>query len=179
LAHAQAVAVHDAIGERVKPYLQKLRDDLRETVILANRSGQLVQYLEVFETDRIVRYTATASTTRPIHPSASGRALLGLMAEAQRAAFVNKLPMGRFTDQTTISKKRLLAAVEQGNKRGWHATVGEFQNDTAAIASGLSLSGGHFAIVVGAPRSRAERRLATIGKTLNAVARQIQGSLAI
>lgn len=170
LAHARTISLHDPVGERVRPHLQRLRDELQETVIFANRSGQVVQYLEVFETDRVIRYVATPSTTRPIHPSASGRALLSLMPAAERKEFVRTLSFDRYTENTTTSARKLLAEVEEGMDRGWYCTIGQFQDDIVSIAAGVRLCGGSFALVVGAPRHRAERSAKTIGRALHATA---------
>jgi DNA-binding IclR family transcriptional regulator len=176
LTHARAVSAHDPVGERIRPHMQRLRDELHETIIFANLSGKVVQYLEVVESDRVIRYVAAPSTTRPVHPSASGRALLSLMPIEERKEFVKSLSLDRYTETTTTSARKLLAEVEEGLDRGWYSTIGQYQDDIVAVASGVRLSGGSFALVVGAPRQRAERAIRTIGKALHAAASIIEAS---
>lgn len=176
LVHARTVSAHDLIGERIRPHMQRLRDELHETVIFAYLSGKVVQYLEVAESDRVIRYVAAPSATRPVHPSASGRALLSLMPAQERKEFVKTLSFERYTETTVTSARKLLTEVEEGMDRGWYSTVGQYQDDIVAVASGVRLSGGSFALVVGAPRHRAERSVKIIGKSLHAAAVIIEAS---
>ena len=77
LNEARIVAEHDQLTALVRPELERLRDTLGETLILGQRSGRRVVYLDVAEPDRVVRFTAWTGQTKPLHASASGRALLG------------------------------------------------------------------------------------------------------
>lgn len=176
LTHAEVITANDPIRERVRPAMEALRDTLNETVILANLSGMRVRYLDVAETSRIIRFVAVAGETKPIHPAASGRALLGLMPAAARTKFVQALPFERFTQHTVTSRKHLLESVAEGAARGWHFSVGEHQDDLASIAAPLRLAGGNFALVVGAPRHRAESAINRIGEALKAAASDIESS---
>lgn len=176
LTQAEIITAHDPVRERVRPAMAALCKTLDETVILANLSGKRVQYLDVVETSRVIRFVAVAGETKPIHPAASGRALLGLMSEAARGKFVQSLPFDKFTRQTTPSRKHLLAAVADGVARGWHFSIGEYQDDIVSIAAAVRLGGGNFALVVGAPRHRAEREIDRIGEALKAAAHDIESS---
>ena len=99
-----------------------------------------------------------------------------MMPIEERKEFVKSLSLDRYTETTTTSARKLLAEVEEGLDRGWYSTIGQYQDDIVAVASGVRLSGGSFALVVGAPRQRAERAIRTIGKALHAAASIIEAS---
>lgn len=173
LNEAQTVAAHDQIASRIHPVLQRLQAELNETLILAQRSAHRVLYLDVIEADRVVRFSAHVGQTKPLHASASGRALLGLVPLAQRKALVMDLPLDAYTDKTVTAPHALLDAIEEGIRRGWHTNLGEHQADTLSVAAPLLLHGMPLALVVGAPMGRAGARVQEIGQALAAACRDL------
>lgn len=173
LMEAQSVAEHDWLIQRVRPELVKLAQKWGETLILAQRSGTRVVYLDVVEPDRIVRFTACVGQTKPIHAAASGRALLAGMAVTDRERLIARLPFDRYTDATPISATELHAVLEKEIRQGWHVNLGEHQGDTLSIAVPLVLHGAQYALVVGAPLDRARSRSIEIGGALKEVSRTL------
>jgi len=166
LIEAQNVVEHDQLTQRIRPVLERLASELGETLILAQRAGMRVVYLDVVEPDRIVRFTANVGQTKPIHAAASGRALLAGMAEPERNKLIERLPLDRYTDQTVTSTERLRKVLELEIRQGWHVNLGEHQSDTLSVAAPLDLYGVQYAVVVGAPLERAKERAEHIGRTL-------------
>lgn len=177
LSEAELVAAHDQTAARVRPVLEQLRAQLQETLILAQRSGERVLYLDVAEAERTVRFAAQVGQTKPLHASASGRALLALMPPSERALLVERLQLEAYTAKTLTDRASLLQAIEQGKRRGWHANLGEHQADTLSIAAPLVLHGMGFALVVGAPMGRASKRIDEIGQALAAASRSLTQSI--
>jgi len=173
LNESQAVADHDQLTARIRPALEQLRDQLDETLILAQRSGDRVVYLEVAEPGRVLRFSAQVGQAKPLHASASGRALLGAMDPLERAALVARLSLKRYTENTLSSPDQLLAAVQEGVRRGWHVNFAEHQTDTLSVAAPLVLHGAVFALVVGAPMHRAGAQADGIGQALVAASRRL------
>lgn len=171
LNESQAVSAHDQLVLRLRPVLEQLRTRLGETLILAQRAGDRALYLDVAEAQQVVRFSAHAGQSKPLHASASGRALLGLMPLAERQAFVARLTLDAYTDVTPTSAEALLRSVAAGNRRGWHVNRGEHQADTLSVAAPLLLHGMPLALVVGAPMGRAAARAEEIGQALAAAAR--------
>jgi IclR family transcriptional regulator, acetate operon repressor len=171
LNEAETVSAHDQLALRLRPLLEQLRTQLGETLILAQRAGDRALYLDVAEAQQVVRFSAHAGQTKPLHASASGRALLGLMPLAERQAFVARLTLDAYTDTTPTSAEALLRSVAAGSRRGWHINRGEHQADTLSVAAPLLLHGMPLALVVGAPMGRAAARADEIGQALAAAAR--------
>ena len=168
LNEARIVAEHDQVTALIRPELERLRDTLGETLILGQRSGHRVVYLDVAEPDRVVRFTAWAGQVKPLHASASGRSLLGAMDETERNRLLESLPLDRYTDKTLTTPAALRKEIDRGLRRGWHVNLGEHQADTLSIACALRLYGTPYCLVVGAPMGRARARAAEIGRALEA-----------
>lgn len=177
LNEAELVAAHDQFAARIRPVLEQLRAQLQETLILAQRSGDRVMYLDVAEADRTVRFAAHVGQTKPLHASASGRALLGLMPLAERTRLIDRLPLEAYTGQTLTDRAALHEVVEQGKQQGWHTNLAEHQADTLSVAAPLVLHGMAFALVVGAPMGRASERMTEIGEALAAASRGLAHSI--
>ena len=173
LNEARVVAEHDQLTTRIRPVLESLRDELGETLILAQRAGELAVYLDVAEPDRIVRFTAQVGQLKPLHASASGRALLGAMPPQEREALVARLTLNRYTDKTIKTGKQLLQRITAEANRGWHINLAEHQADTLSVAAPLVLYGSPLALVVGAPLDRAQAKADRIGQALLAASRQL------
>lgn len=163
---ASVIAGHDELTARVRPVLEALRENLRETLIIAQRSGDQVVYLDVVEPERIVRFTARPGERKPLHAGASGRALLGAMAPAEREALIERLRLVRFTDRTPTTPEQLRKALEEGKERGYHVNLGEHQPDTLSVATPIVLFDTPYALTVGAPLERAMPRVREIGRLL-------------
>lgn len=171
-----AIAKSDAILAIVSPKLAMLRDATEETAALAKLDGNVVLYVDAVEPIRELRLVAHAGERKPIHSSASGRALLGSIPPASRRAFIEKLRRERFSDATPVTIEQIEQAVEEGVSRGWHVSVGEHQPDTAAIAASFSLGFGTYALMVGGPTSRLQGRADEIGALLAKVAQELTSS---
>lgn len=168
LNEARIIAEHDQLTAQVRPVLEQLRDMLGETLILAQRSGNRVVYLDVAEPDRTVRFTAWAGQFKPLHASASGRALLGAMDTDERERLLEALVLERLTGKTLTSLAALRKTIESGLRQGWHVNLGEHQADTLSVASAMNLYGTPYCLVVGAPLDRARTHVREIGQALAA-----------
>lgn len=177
LREAEAVARHDRIAPRCRPTLQQLGHDVGETVILAQLSQKKVVYLDVIEADRVVRFSASVGQRKPIHASASGRALLSALPDDQMHRIAGSLEYERLTSVTPAAPKALLKSIEDGRRRGWHVNLGEHQADTASIAAPVVVDGAVLALVVGAPMSRVKDRIDKVGIAVKRAADALTVSL--
>lgn len=166
LRDAEAVADHDRLAARCRSTLEKLHHDIRETMILAKFAKNSVIYLDVIEADRVLRFSAHVGQHKPIHASASGRALMSLLSDEQQARLARGLKYERHTPATPGSAKALLQAVAEGARRGWQVNLGEYQSDTISIAAPVLLDGEAVAFVLGAPMSRIGTKVDQLGAAM-------------
>lgn len=179
LDNASQVAEHDTVAAEVKASLRRLRDATGETAIDAVLVGDRSVYLDVVESSELVRFTARAGDSKPLHASASGRAQLGVLEPAERQALVRKLTLERITSRTRVTQRALEQTVQEESARGWSANYGEFRPDVISIASGLRLGATVHSLVVGAPYQRVEKKVDRIGQAVRAealaLARRLHG----
>jgi IclR family acetate operon transcriptional repressor len=178
LDNASQVAEHDSVAPDVKASLERLRDSTGETAIDAVLVGDRSVYLDVVESTELVRFTARAGESKPLHASASGRAQMGVLEEKERKALMGKLSLERITSRTRVSQRSLEQTVQEEWLRGWSANYGEFRPDVISVASGLKLHGTIHALVIAAPYQRVEAKVERIGEMLHreaqSLARRVQ-----
>jgi len=174
LQKARAVAEHDPMLERVAPLLDELCAATGETVVLGKRSGSMVTYLNVAESANSIRYSAQVGERKPLHSSSAGKALLGAMPPAERAALLDTLKLPRVTPGTIVRRDLLEKDLAAGAKRGWYATRGENVADVHAIGAPVRIDGELYAVVVAGPAHRFEGALKAHAAALLRTARALE-----
>jgi len=168
---ARAVVAHDPLLERLAPLLEALRDATGETVILGQRQGGRVVYLEVVEGPRTVRYTAAPGEHKPLHSSAIGKALLGTLPAAERAALIAAEGLPRITPDTITDAAALEADLAEGRARGVFVTRGENVADVMAVAVPVTVNGEALGIAIAGPLARMQAAAAEHTRPLLAAVR--------
>lgn len=173
LQKARAVAEHDPMLERVAPLLDALGRATGETIVFGKRSGTEVVYLNVVESPHSIRYSAQSGDRKPLHSSSAGKALLGAMPPAERAALLDALKLTRVTPNTIVRRDALEKDLAAGAKRGWYATRGENVADVHALGAPARIDGEHYAVVIAGPAHRIDGALkahaAALLRTVNAL----------
>ncbi len=164
--HARVIASHDPLAERFVPLLEKLRDHTGETVLLAKRLDRQAVYLDVLESPHSIRYSPKVGEFRPLHASASGKALLGGLAPALRNELLSDMKLPRVTSRTITSRAALEADLEQGRARGWYVTRGETVADLMAVAVPVAVNGEIYSVALAGPMNRMDGALKRHAKLL-------------
>jgi DNA-binding IclR family transcriptional regulator len=154
--HARAIASHDPLVERFVPMLEKLRDQTGETVIMGKRLDRQAIYLEVLESPHSIRYSPQIGEFKPLHASATGKALLGGMTPQSRNELLARMKFVKVTPHTITSRAALEADLEKGKERGWYLTKGENIADLMAIAVPVAVNGETYSVALAGPMNRME-----------------------
>jgi IclR family transcriptional regulator, acetate operon repressor len=154
--HARAIASHDPLVERFVPMLEKLRDQTGETVIMGKRLDRQAIYLEVLESPHSIRYSPQIGEFKPLHASATGKALLGGMTPQSRNELLARMKLVKVTSHTITSRAALEADLEKGKERGWYLTKGENIADLMAIAVPVAVNGETYSVALAGPMNRME-----------------------
>ena len=157
--HARVIATNDSLAERFLPLLEKLRDQTGETVLLSKRLDGQAAYLEVLESPHSIRYSPKVGEFKPLHASASGKALLGELTPETRNVLLSGIRLRRVTPRTIISRAALEADLEQARVRGWYVSRGETVADLMAVAVPVSLNGEIYSIALAGPMNRMDGTL--------------------
>jgi DNA-binding IclR family transcriptional regulator len=164
--HARIIASHDPLAERFVPLLEKLRNQTGETVLVSKRLDRQAVYLAVVESPHSIRYSPKVGEFRPLHASASGKALMGSLAPAVRNELLTGMKLPRVTPRTIISRAALEADLEQGRTRGWYVTRGEIVADLMAVAVPVAVNGETYSVALAGPIHRMDGALKRHAKLL-------------
>jgi IclR family acetate operon transcriptional repressor len=160
------ISLFDPVAEILMPELHQIKDAIDETVFVAKRARQQVNYLISLETQHSLRFMMHVGASQPIHATALGKALLGAMEVSSRNQLINGLSLERHTAKTITSKKRLAAEIEEQAKRGWFASIGEHMEDVVGVAIAVSYAGEKYAVGIGGPIVRVQNKLNIVVPTL-------------
>lgn len=156
---ASEVADHDPLHQIFGPTLRALRDETKETILLAQLIQSQIVALYVCQSPQRIRFTGEVGEIWPVHSSSMGRAILGLMPEAQRRGELAKADLVKFNSTTVTDPEKILRIIEDGNARGWHMGKGETISDLCGVAMAVSIMGQQFAISVTGPVYRITQNL--------------------
>ena len=164
--HARVIVTHDLLAERFAPLLEKLREQTGETVLVSKRLDRQVGYIEVLDSPHSIRYSPKVGEFRPLHSSASGKALLGSLPQALRNELLAGMKLPRVTSRTITSRAALEADLEQGRARGWYVTRGETVADLMAVAVPVAVNGETYSVALAGPMNRMDGALKRHAKLL-------------
>jgi DNA-binding IclR family transcriptional regulator len=162
------ILAHDAVLQRLEPVMQELRDVTRETVILGRRQKGMIVYLAVLEGPEVIRYSARAGDTKPLHSTCIGKALLSAMPEQEARSLLTAQPLPRITASTLTEVDDLLADVAAGRLRGIFVTSGENVPDVTAMATPIAINNEFYGLAVAGPSHRMDVREMEIRAALDA-----------
>lgn len=144
----------DVMWKKVTPILQRLSEEISETVLLAKRQGKHVVYLEVAECKQSVRFSPAVGETKSLHCSATGKAVLSTLEGKSLDAEIAKLNLDSRTSNTITEAEKLKAEILHQKKQGWFQVIGENIPDLMSIAIPLHLNGELFVLGAGGPINR-------------------------
>lgn len=118
------------------------------------------------ESPQTLRYTAIAGQFKPLHGTASGKALLSALTQTERRALIGMSKLKVLTQRTIVDPAALERDIQQGLNRGFQVSRGENVSDATAIAVPILLMQETFVLVVAGPSRRLQPHIKTIGERL-------------
>src|SRR5690606_5215814 len=115
---------------------------------------------------RNVRYTAHAGQFKPLHGTASGKAMLASLGDRDRYLMISRLNLTALTPNTITDPAALEEVVAAGKSRGWHCSIGENEPETSAVAVTIRSAGEVYILVVAGPTQRVEPQIERVGLEL-------------
>jgi len=163
---ARDLSESQPLPESVHKLLVELMKQTGETVILAAPEGTSVVFLDVVESPADIRYIVNVGQRLPIHVTAAGRAILSQYSPQERAATLKRIKYQRYEKAAFMTPESVEREIQKSTKDGWHVNLALYQSGVAGIAVPFPFHNRRNAIVLGAPVSRIEPRIAAIGKLL-------------
>ena len=148
-----AASRHD-LRHEIAPFLQRLSQELRETVDLAVLDGRDVLFIDQYASRRTLRIVSQIGARFPAHCTANGKALLARLAPEELAA-VLPTRLKAMTEHTIIERSELLAELEQVRATGLAYDHEEYSAGIGAVGTTVrDVTGAVMAITIGVPMSR-------------------------
>ncbi len=182
-AHRLAVAILPGFSlvRMARPVLREMAERSGETALLAvleAEIGRLV-YIDICETDRVVRYTVPVGTTRPLYCTAAGRILLAGQPEERVARYLKALAARGEPLQPPLRPAEVRAALDRVRAEGVSITQGDYLPEVAGVAApvldreGLVVG----ALTLGIPIERSKPNLRQLTEMTRAAAQGLSADL--
>jgi IclR family KDG regulon transcriptional repressor len=114
------------------PYMRRLADKTRESVLLSILDGGEVVYLDKIDSSHSVRAYARTGGRTPAYCSAAGKALLAYEPDDTLDSL---LPLRAFTAKTLVDLDSLRKELESTRARGYAINYGEWRDGVCGIAA--------------------------------------------
>ncbi len=142
-----------------------------ETVHIAAPAGDRVVFLDVVESQSVIRYFAEVGKRLPIHATATGRAILAQYSPGERESVLGKIRFERYQPTSPMSIAAVEAEIAKGLNLGWFLGATEFTPDVLGLAVMLPIAGRPLSLAVAGPTFRMESRMGELGPLLRDAAR--------
>lgn len=170
-AHAAAGASEIDLPRVLQPVLDRLADELGESVKLSVVDSDGLLVIAVAQSRREYALTVVAGQRIPFHVSAAGKLLLAHMGEADREA-VLAAPLPALTANTVTDPKRLARQLATIRRNGWSRDQSEQSPSIHAIAAPVVDRAGNVLAAISVPylAGLTDERIAEIRDTTVAAA---------
>jgi DNA-binding IclR family transcriptional regulator len=168
--------VHLDIRRRARPHMERLANEVQETVTLMGLEGADVRFLDCVESPRTIRVAARTGLLRPAHCTSAGKAMLARLDPDQLEKLYPDETLRALTDRSIGSRRALLSALEDVRRTGYATNIGESDAGLAAVGVAIpDVAGSPSAgLGVAAPEARlAPGQIARIADAARRAARAI------
>ena len=133
------------------PYMERLRDQLGETVNLTIREGDVVIYFEKVTPNRMMHVQQVIGSRAPLHVTAVGKLMLAMGGQQEITAYVQRTNVPAYTQNTLSNYNQLHDDCMLSHARGYgldneEAEIGVgcigvlIHDRSGKVAAGLSVS---------------------------------------
>lgn len=125
------------------PLMEKLRDQLGETVNLTVREGDEIVYIERSVAKRMIKVEQVIGSRAPLHVTAVGKMMLGDQGEAECRNYAKRSKLPAYTANTHTRVSTLLKDSMEGAQRGYSFDNEEAELGVGCIGTLIRDAGGH------------------------------------
>jgi DNA-binding IclR family transcriptional regulator len=137
--------------------------------------GGAVVFIDVVESDQLIRYTVNVGQRSPLHATSNGKALLAWLPAAEREDALRELPLKRYTERTITTLPALHSALDEIRTTGVSFSIDELVKGASGIAAPVFDRDGRVsgACAVGGPTDRMKPRMRQLAADVKTTARAI------
>ena len=167
--------------EAARPALDALMRRTGESAFLTTLAADdgVVVFIDVVESEQLIRYTVNVGQRSPLHATANGKAILAVLPAAARDEILHTLTLKRYTDRTIATLPALRSALDEIRATGVSVSVDEIVKGASGIAVPVYDRNGRVvgACAVGGPTDRMKPRMRQLAADVKATARAISSAL--
>jgi IclR family acetate operon transcriptional repressor len=127
-------SIHNNLVYFAKPYIDDLRDRVKETVVLEVLFGEDMIMAYIAEGPQLIRIAGRIGDRVPVHAAAGAKAILAFSSPGTRSALLN-VEMSRFTKQTITNPAVLEKQLNEIKQLGISFDNEEINEGTSAIGA--------------------------------------------
>jgi DNA-binding IclR family transcriptional regulator len=148
------------LPERAKPYMERIRDEVNETIQLAILDGRFNVYVAKVDGYQALRLASEVGRRLPAHATGLGKALLAELSPGDLRALFSHTSLERFTQSTITSLAELEEHLKAVRERGYAEDDEEYSAGVRCVAVPVRdhTGGAVAAMSVSAPGIRFDRR---------------------
>lgn len=124
--------------DRARPVLERLNNDLGETVHLGRLEGNEVHFIDSIESDRALRVANRLGRSMPAHCTSTGKALLAMLTDDELHLLYPDERLIQLTPHSLGTRTELLDAVRTIRSRGFATSKEESEEGVASLAVALA-----------------------------------------
>jgi IclR family acetate operon transcriptional repressor len=129
------------LADRAAPLVRTLRVQLNETASFWVREGWEVEALVTESSEQALRYAVPIGNRMPLHPLASGKALLARLSEGELDRYFAEAERQRFTPSTVTAEKALRKEIAEIRRTGFSWADEEFSLGIIGIGRAVTIGG--------------------------------------
>jgi len=151
------------IRREALPFMQRLHQELNETVNLSLREGDEVVYVERTASGRaMMRVVQIVGARAPLHITAVGKIFLAEAGDEEARAYSRRTGLPAYTPHTLVSEKALLDELAKVRRRGIAFDDEEAEKGVCCIGAGIRDADGRLVagLSISAPAERFDRNWA-------------------
>ncbi len=141
LERLQARSGGFALVDRVAPLVRTLRVQLNETVSFWVQHDWLAEPIATESSAQALRYAVETGTRLPMHPLASGKALLAALPPEELDRYFAEVKLDRFTPATITSEAKLRKQIDEIRKTGFAHADEEFSLGISGVGRAVTMGG--------------------------------------
>ena len=167
------------VPRRIRPFLERLRDETGHTVHFGIRELNRVVYILKLESTASVVIASAIGQSMPMHTTSLGKAILAGMPEVEREALYASLILERRTERTITDLRRLREEIALTQVRGYSIDDRENEDSVTCVGSPLIDSTGAVvgAISASGPSYAVDGRVEELGRLCQGTAMTIRALL--
>ncbi len=133
---------HLRVVEKSQPWLDRLRDDLGESVFLGVLSQTRGIIIATSEPAKPLKISSPAGTSIPILAGAVGKVFLSALDKAQAGTIIREQGLKCFTDNSIVDEDHLFEELERVRTQGYALDNEEYMQGVKAVAMNLGVHRG-------------------------------------